>query len=90
MQEMRANRDPNRKMKGETNAFRVMIKTLLQGHIITERTRAYYAAYVDMEELAAEGETMPGEAIAADGIRYLQAINFKDAARRAPALAGVQ
>jgi hypothetical protein len=85
--EMREKRDPNRKMKGETNAFRVMIKTLLQGHIITERTRGYYAAYVDMDELAAEGETMPGQAIAEDGIRYLQAINFKDQARRMPAMA---
>jgi hypothetical protein len=82
LMEMRANRDPNRKMKGETNAFRVMIKTLLQGHIITERTRGFYAAYVDMDELAAEGETMPGEAIAEDGIRYLQEINFKDKVER--------
>ncbi|HEY5072859.1 MAG TPA: ferritin-like domain-containing protein, partial [Caulobacteraceae bacterium] len=81
-EEMAANRDPNRKMKGETNAFRVMIKTLLQGHIITERTRGFYAAYVDMDELVAEGETMPGEAIAEDGIRYLQAINFKTRAAR--------
>src|SRR5471030_944191 len=75
--EMAAKRDPNRKMRGETNAFRVMIKTLLAGHIITERTRAYYGAYVDMDELQAEGPVMPGEAIAEDGIAYLQAINFK-------------
>jgi hypothetical protein len=59
-----------------------MIKTLLQGHIITERTRGFYAVYVDMDELAAEGETMPGEAIAEDGIRYLQEINFKEKVER--------
>ena len=57
------------------------IKTLLAGHISTKRTRGFYAAYVDMDELAAEGEAMPGEAIAEDGIRYLQAINFKDRAK---------
>jgi hypothetical protein len=78
MKQMQANRDPNRKMKGETNPFRVMIKTLLQGHIITERTRGYYAAFVDMEELGAEADVMPGEAIAEAGIRYLQEINFGD------------
>jgi hypothetical protein len=77
MMEMRRNRDPNRKMRGETNVFRVLIKTLLQGHIITDRTRGFYATYVDMDELAAEGPTMPGEAIADEGIRYLQEINFK-------------
>jgi hypothetical protein len=85
MIEMRNNRDPNRKMKGETNAFRVTVKTLLQGHIITDRTRGFYATYVDMEELAAEGGAMPGEAIAEDGIRYLQAINFKDKVERGAA-----
>jgi hypothetical protein len=84
--DMAARRDPNRKMRGETNAFRVTVKTLLSGHIITERTRAFYAAYVDMDELAAEGAAMPGEAIAEDGIRYLREINFK-AGRGAAAVA---
>jgi len=85
MIEMRANRDPSRRMKGETNAFRVLIKTLLAGHIITGRTRGFYAAYVDMDELAAEGAVMPGEAIAQEGIAYLQAINFKERAERGAA-----
>ena len=81
MTEMRANRDPTRKMRGETNVFRVLIKPLLAGHIITERTRGFYATYVDMDELQAEGLVMPGEAIAEEGIRYLHAINFKDRER---------
>ncbi|HWA63440.1 MAG TPA: ferritin-like domain-containing protein [Caulobacteraceae bacterium] len=83
--EMRARRDPNRKLKGETNIFRVLIKTLLSGHIITERTRSFYAAFVDMDELQAEGDVMPGEAIAEEGIAYLQGINFKDRAERGAA-----
>ncbi len=80
MVERAAQRDPNRKMRGETNAFLVMIKTLLAGHIITERTRGFYATYVDMDGLRAEGERMVGDDIAEEGIRYLQAVNFKDRA----------
>jgi hypothetical protein len=34
--------------------------------------------YIDIDELQAEGTRMVGEDIAEDGIRYLQAINFKD------------
>jgi hypothetical protein len=77
----RKERDPTRKFKGETNVFRVLIKTLLQASLITERTRGFYAMYVDMDELAAEGERTVGDDIAEDGIRFLQAINFKDRAR---------
>jgi hypothetical protein len=76
----RKERDPTRKFRGETNVFRVLIKTLLQASLITERTRGFYAMYVDMDELAAEGERTVGDDIAEDGIRYLQAINFKDRA----------
>ena len=65
-------------MKEQTNIFRVLVKTLLNAGIITDRTRAFYAMYVDLEELKAEGDRMVGDDIAEDGIRYLQAINFKD------------
>ena len=40
-----------------------------------ERTRASYAAWVDMKELAAEGDQMVGDDIAEEGIRYLKDIN---------------
>jgi hypothetical protein len=76
----RKERDPTRKFKGDTNVFRVLIKTLNNAGLITERTRGFYAAYVDMDELAAEGERMVGDDIAEEGIRYLQEINFKDRA----------
>jgi len=65
-------------MKEATNIFRVLIKTLLNAGIITDRTRGFYGMYVDMEELKAEGDVMVGDAIAEEGIKYLQAINFKD------------
>jgi hypothetical protein len=78
MVERRKHRDPTMRFRGETNIFRVLIKTLLNAGLITDRTMGFYAAYVDMDELRAEGDRMVGDDIAEDGIRYLQAINFKD------------
>jgi hypothetical protein len=78
MMERRKQRDPNRKLRGETNIFRVLIKTLLNAGLITDRTRGFYATYVDMDELAGEGDRMIGDDIAEEGIRYLQEINFRD------------
>src|SRR5450631_731439 len=78
--------DENRRedMKEATNIFRVLIKTLLNAGIITDRTRAFYGMYVDMDELKAEGDRMVGDDIAEDGIKYLQAINFRDRPANAP------
>jgi len=76
--ERRKSRDPKRRFKGETNIFRVLIKTLLNAGLITDRTRSFYAAYVALDELKSEGTRMVGDDIAEEGIRYLQAINFKD------------
>src|SRR4029077_10673417 len=69
-----------RYMSQSTDAFRTLIKTLLKAGIITERTRAHYAAWVDMRELAAEGDRMVGDEIAEEGIRSLREIN--DSKRR--------
>jgi len=70
--------DRRESMKQSTNIFRVLIKTLLNAGIITERTRAFYAMYVDMDELKGEGDRMVGDDIAEEGIQYLQSINFTD------------
>jgi hypothetical protein len=67
-------------MKEQTNIFRVLVKTLLNAGIITDRTRAFYAMYVDMDELKGEGDRMIGDEIAEEGIEYLKAINFRDRA----------
>ena len=85
--ERRKARDPDKRIRSETNVFRVLIKTLLKAGLITARTRAFYAMYVDLEELAEEGDRMIGDDIAEDGIRYLQEINFKDRARQAVSVA---
>ncbi|HWD28666.1 MAG TPA: long-chain fatty aldehyde decarbonylase [Rhizomicrobium sp.] len=63
-------------MKQSANIFRVLIKTLLNAGIITERTKAFYGMYVDMDELKKEGDRMIGDDIAEEGIKYLQTINF--------------
>src|SRR6476660_8544428 len=55
-------------MKQSANIFRVLIKTLVNAGIITERTRAFYGMYVDMDELKNEGTRMVGDDIAEEGI----------------------
>ncbi|MGH7022954.1 MAG: hypothetical protein ACREEB_05085, partial [Caulobacteraceae bacterium] len=65
-------------MKRATNIFRVLIKTLLNAGIITDRTRAFYGMYVDMDELKSEGDRMVGDDIAEEGIAYLKTINFRE------------
>jgi hypothetical protein len=65
-----------KQMQESTNIFRTLIKTLLKAGIVTERTAPYYAAYVDMKELHAEGDVMVGDAIAEEGIKLLKNINM--------------
>ena len=63
-------------MKESTNIFRVLVKTLYNAGIITQRTSSFYSMYVDLDELKAEGDHMVGDDIAEEGIQYLQTINF--------------
>jgi hypothetical protein len=74
-------------MREQTNIFRVLVKTLLNAGIITDRTRGFYAVYVDLDELKGEGDRMVGDDIAEEGIAYLQEINFKDRALKAVKIA---
>ncbi len=74
-------------MREQTNIFRVLVKTLLNAGIITDRTRGFYAVYVDLDELKGEGDRMVGDDIAEEGIAYLQEINFKDRAMKAISIA---
>ncbi len=67
--------DRRQDMTKGTNIFRVLIKTLLKAGIITERTRPVYAAWVDMEELAGEGDEVVGSDVAAEATALLQEIN---------------
>jgi len=65
------------KMQEGTDIFRVLIKTMLHAGIITDRTKAMYGVWVNMDELKAEGEEMVGDPIAEQGIAYLKEINAK-------------
>ena len=76
-QEIATDEHRRENMKESTNIFRVLVKTLVNAGIITDRTRAFYATYVDMDELKAEGDHMVGDDIAEEGIRFLQTVNFK-------------
>jgi len=67
--------DRRRLMRESTNIFRVLIKTLLKAGIITERTKPIYAAWVDMDELAGEGDEVVGSDVAEEGMAYLREIN---------------
>jgi hypothetical protein len=70
--------DRREQMKRSSNIFRVLVKTLLNAGIITDRSKSFYAMYIDMDELKNEGERMVGDDIAEDGIKYLQSINSGD------------
>jgi hypothetical protein len=74
-------------MKQSANIFRVLVKTLLNAGIITERTRSFYGMYIDMDELKNEGDRMVGDDIAEEGIKYLQTINFADSTKGSALLA---
>jgi hypothetical protein len=75
-QEVATDAERRARMKEATNIFRVLVKTLWNAGIITDRTRAFYAMYVDFAEFEAEGDHMVGDDIAEEGIRFLQTINF--------------
>ncbi len=75
------------RMRESTDIFRVLIKTLLKAGIITDRTKPFYSFYVDMDELKAEGDEMVGDAIAEEGIKFLQTVNFGSKAKASPLLA---
>lgn len=77
--------DRRQRMQESTNIFRVLIKTLLKAGIITDRTKAFYSTYVDMDELRNEGDEMVGDAIAEQGIDFLRRLNFGPNGSRAAA-----
>jgi len=79
--------DRREQMKRSSNIFRVLVKTLLNAGIITDRSKSFYAMYVDMDELKREGVRMVGDDIAEDGIKYLQSINVADVSRSRQLLA---
>jgi hypothetical protein len=70
--------DRRRVMRESTNIFRVLIKTLFKAGIITDRTKATYAAWVDMDELRGESDEVVGTDIADATVEELREINAKN------------
>ncbi len=75
VQEAFTDDDRRAMMKQSTNIFRVLIKTLDNAGIITDRTRPLYEAWVDFGELRAEGDRVAGEDIADEAMEELRDIN---------------
>ncbi len=63
-------------MSRSTNAFRVLIRTLLHAGIIGERTRATYARWVDLDALQREGPGLAEAAqVAEESLAELRELN---------------
>jgi len=77
MKEVFGDEDRRAQLKNSTNIFRVLIKTLLHAGIITKRTAPLYAVWVDMKELEAEGDGIPGDIVADEMLVTLREINAK-------------
>lgn len=75
-QEAFTDEDRRANMREATNIFRVLVKTLWNAGIITDRTRGFYATYVNFDEFATEGDRMVGDDIADEGVAFLREINF--------------
>ena len=68
--------DRRRMMKENTNIFRVLIKTLLHGGIITDRTRHLYEAWVDLGRARPRARRASvGDAVADAAMDELREIN---------------
>jgi hypothetical protein len=77
LREVFGDEDRRASLKESTNLFRVLIKTLLHAGIITSRTAPLYAVWVDMDELKAEGDSIPGDVVAEEMLVVLREINAK-------------
>ena len=75
MQQLTTGEYRRKAMREPTNIFRALVKTLLKAGLITERTRAFYASFVDLDELNGESDRMVGDDIAEAGIKYLHSVN---------------
>lgn len=57
------------------SVFRITVRTLVGSGIVTERTRAAYGKWVDLDALSAESVDPVEEAITADGLAFLKDVN---------------
>ena len=62
-------------MRNSAHLFRVLVKTLLHGGIITTRTEHVYAPWVDLGQLGREPEGVVGDDVAEGAMAELREIN---------------
>lgn len=77
VREVYTDRDAQKRkdLKDPSSVMRVLVKTLSNSGIITDRTRPLYANWIDMDDLEQDEVMQIGDAIAADGIAFLKSIN---------------
>ena len=77
VREVYTDRDAQKRkdLKDPSSVMRVLVKTLSNSGIITDRTRPLYANWIDMDDLEQDDVMHIGDAIAADGIEFLKTIN---------------
>lgn len=62
-------------MSDAYSVFRILVKALVGSGIVTDRTRAEYGKWVDLETLGRDAFDAVEDAITADGLAFLKGIN---------------
>jgi len=75
MMEAFTEEDSREDMLESTNIFRVLVKTLAHGGLITDRSRAIYETWVDVDELKREKDEVVSKDVVEAGLADLQDIN---------------
>lgn len=72
-------------MANSYSVFRLLVRTLVGSGIVTERTRADYGLWVDLDTLGTEAANPVEDAITAEGLAFLRNVNDKRKHRHKPA-----
>jgi hypothetical protein len=66
-----------REMSDISSVFRVLLRTLVNSQIVTDRTIDFYNKWVNIESLSIDEENPIENVITAEGLAFLQAVNDK-------------
>lgn len=75
LREAYADKTRRRELADANSVFHPLVRSLLHAGVITQRTRHFYAVWMNLQDLANEGDDSSNDAIVADGIDYLKQIN---------------
>lgn len=71
-----------KEMSEQTGVLRIVVKALFQSGVVTERTRARYMQWVDVNELRSTTGKEAEEMIAEAGLTFLETVNARGSRRR--------